>query len=275
LSNDLTIQTNNLDKNLSHTRPKLGIAFGGGGLRGMAHIGLIEELDKRGVRADMVAGTSIGSLIGSLYACGYKGKFLAALLENLNLKQIMAISPSKTGLTSGRNYAEFARIMTKGRNIEETEIPLRIVATDLQHGEMEIFDKGPIWRAVHASSAVPGVFSPVAYRGRTFVDGCLVDNCPCRVLREMGADVVVGVDLDKLKNYDEPAPRKQNIIDILQRSVDVVGMKNSSASEADVRLTPMTKYMPSMDLGKVEYALECGRREAAAKIDEIMALLDK
>jgi NTE family protein len=271
LNNDLN--NNNLDKNLSRTRPKLGIAFGGGGIRGMAHIGLIEELDKRGIRADMVAGTSIGSLIGSLYACGYKGKFLASLIENLNLKQIMAISPTTTGLTSGRNYAEFARIMTKGRNIEETEIPLRIVATDLQHGEMEVFDKGPIWRAVHASSAVPGVFSPVEYRGRSFVDGCLVDNCPCHILREMGADVVIGVDLDKLKNYDEPTHKKQNIIDILQRSVDVVGLKNNSAGEADVRLTPMTKYIPSMDLNKVEYALECGRKEAKAKIDEIMTLL--
>lgn len=252
---------------------KLGIAFGGGGIRGMAHIGLMEELDKRGVRADMVAGTSIGSMMASLYACGYKGDFLAKLMQNMDLRLIMNISPSHKGLTNGGNYAEFARLMTKGQNIEDTQIPLRIVATDLNSAQMKVFDEGPIWRAIHASSAIPGVFTPVDYRGALYVDGCLVDNCPCQLLRDMGADVVIGIDLDTLKGQKPPV-QKPNIINVIQRSIDVMGKKNSSAYAADVLLTPMDEYIGSIDIAKADWALECGRREAAEKIDEIMSLLN-
>lgn len=251
---------------------KLGIAFGGGGIRGMAHIGLMEELDRRGIRADMVAGTSIGSLMAALYACGYKGKFLAQLMENINLKQMLDVSPSIDGLMSGKNYAEFARLMTKSRNIEDLTTPLRIVATDLDLGEMKVFDEGPIWRAIHASSAIPGVFAPVEYRGASYVDGCLVDNCPCRVLREMGADVVVAVDLDTVQKRDTVG--RNNFVNVLQRSVDVMGKKNSSADLADVCLRPMTEYVSSIDVKRADWALECGRAEAAARIDEILELLD-
>lgn len=250
---------------------KLGIAFGGGGIRGMAHIGLIEELDKHGIRADMVAGTSIGSLLAALYACEYRGKFLAQLMENINLKQLLDISPSIDGLMSGKNYAEFARLMTKNRNIEELTIPLRIIATDLDRGELQAFDHGPIWRAVHASSAIPGVFAPVEYHGATYVDGCLVDNCPCRTLRDMGADIIIAVDLDTVKNRDTIG--RTNFVNVLQRSVDTMGKKNSSAHLADICLQPMTEYISSIDVKRADWALECGRTEAAANIDKILALL--
>lgn len=256
---------------MSGERKKLGIAFGGGGIRGMAHIGLIEELDRRGIRADMVAGTSIGSLLAALYACEYRGKFLAGLMENINLKQLLDIRPSMDGLMTGKNYAEFTRLLTKERNIEDLSIPLRIVATDLNRSEMKVFDNGPIWRAVHASSAIPGVFAPVEYRGETYVDGCLVDNCPCAVLRDMGADVVVAVDLDSVPSSEKRT--RTNFVNILQRSVDVMGKKNSSADLADICLKPMTEYITSIDVSRADFALECGRAEAAAHINEILELL--
>lgn len=251
---------------------KLGIAFGGGGIRGMAHIGLIEELDKHGIRADMVAGTSIGSLFAALYACEYRGKFLAQMMENINLKQMLDISPSINGLMSGKNYAEFARLMTKSRNIEDLATPLRIIATNLDTGDMMAFDNGPIWRAIHASSAIPGVFAPVEYHGSTYVDGCLVDNCPCRTLRDMGADVVIAVDLDTVQKRDTVG--RTNLVNVLQRSVDAMGKKNSSADLADICLQPMTEYVSSIDVKRADWALECGRIEAAARIDEILALLN-
>lgn len=255
------------------SRPKLGLAFGGGGIRGMAHIGLIEQLDKHGIRADMVAGTSIGSLMASLYACGYKGRFMADFMQNVNLKLILPLSPSLGGLMNGKNYAEFTRLMTKGRSIEETEIPLRIIATDLEGSRMETFSDGPIWRAVHASSAVPGVFTPVAYRDKLYVDGCLVDNCPCQTLRDLGAEVVIAVDLDALR-LDEPTPVEHpNMLNVLQRSLNVMGRKNNSVEQADLVLKPMDKYIYSMDLGKAAWALEAGRREAAAHIAAILELL--
>ncbi len=254
------------------SRPKLGLAFGGGGIRGMAHIGLIEELDKRGIRADMVAGTSIGACMAALYACGYQGRFMASFMQNVNLKLILPISPSLGGLMNGKNYAEFVRLMTKNRNIEDCPIPLRIIATDLEESRMEVFADGPIWRAVHASSAVPGVFTPVKYRGKVYVDGCLVDNCPCQILREMGADIVIAVDLDSLK-YNHNSVKQNNLINVIQHSINVMGRKNNSVEYADLVLKPMETNIYSMDLNKAGYALQCGRKEAAARIDEIMALL--
>lgn len=251
---------------------KLGIAFGGGGIRGMAHIGLIEQLDAHGIRPDMLAGTSIGSLVAALYACEYRGSFLARLMENINLKQLLDIRPSLGGLMTGGNYAEFARLMTKDRLIEELPIELRIIATDLEKGDLKAFAEGPIWRAVHASSAIPGVFAPVEYRGTMYADGCIVDNCPCRILRDMGADIVIAVDLDTIKTGESAKP-PQNIINVLQRSVDVMGKKNNSADLADVRLTPMTEYISSIDISRADWALERGRIEAAARIDEILRLL--
>ncbi len=259
---------------MSAAKPRLGIAFGGGGIRGMAHIGLIEELDKRGISADIVSGTSIGSCIAALYACGYRGKFLASLMQNLDLKQIMAIAPSFTGLIDGKNYAEFVRLMTKDRNIEETEIPLRIVTTDLEAGQAEVLDSGPIWRAVQASSAIPGVFKPVEFDGRLFVDGCLVDNCPCAVLRQMGADVVIGIDLDNLRGDRRVEVNRKSFISVLQRSVDVMGKRNNSTAVADIVLYPMEEYISSLDIDKAHLALEYGRQEAARRIDEIMELLE-
>lgn len=257
---------------MSGQKKKLGIAFGGGGIRGMAHIGLIEQLDSHGIHADMVAGTSIGSLMAGLYACGYQGSFLASLMENINLKQMLDISPSLGGLMTGSNYAEFMRLLTKERQIEELPIPLRIIATDLEKGELKAFDSGPIWRAVHASSAVPGMFAPVEYRGVMYVDGCLVDNCPCQILRDLGADVIVAVDLDTLKT-NEPVATRSNVLNVLQRSVDVMGKKNNSAHLADIRLTPMTEYISSVDINRADWALACGRAEAAARIEEILQLL--
>lgn len=254
------------------SKPRLGLAFGGGGIRGMAHIGLIEQLDKHGIRADMVAGTSIGACMAALYACGYQGSFMASFMQNVNLKLILPFSPSLSGLINGKNYAEFVRLMTKGRNIEDCQLPLRIIATDLEESRMEVFADGPIWRAVHASSAVPGVFTPVEYRGKVYVDGCLVDNCPCQVLRDLGADIVIAVDLDSLK-YTHSAVNQNNLIDVLQHSINVMGRKNSSVEQADLVLQPMETNIYSMDLNKANYALECGRREAAARIDEILALL--
>ena len=256
------------------SRPRLGLALGGGGIRGMAHIGLIEQLDKHGIRADMVAGTSIGACMAALYACNYKGSFMARFMQNVNLKLILPLSPSLGGLVNGENYAEFVRLLTKGRNIEDCPIPLRIVATDLEESRMEVFADGPIWRAVHASSAVPGVFTPVKYRGKVYVDGCLVDNCPCQVLREMGADIVVAVDLDSLK-YNHSSVKRNNLIDVLQHSINVMGRKNNSVEQADIVLQPMDTNIYSMDLSKANYALECGRKEAAERIDEILALLAK
>lgn len=248
-------------------KPKVGIAFGGGGIRGMAHLGFMEELEKTGIVADMVAGSSIGSCMAALYAGGFSGTYIIRLLDKMDLKLVMPFKPSAQGLIDGKNYETFVRVLTNDGNIEDSPIPLRIVATDLQNGKKHVFSEGNIARAVHCSSAIPTAFKPVEYLDTLFVDGCLMDNVPCKTLKEMGADIVIGIDLDPPKST-----KTDNVVNVIQRTVDVLGQRHNSGAYADVLLSPFDEYISALSLAKADFCLERGRNEAKSKIPEFEAL---
>ncbi len=249
-------------------KPIIGIAFGGGGIRGMAHIGVMEALEKAGIKADMVAGTSIGSAMAAFYAMGLSGTFLAKVVMQMDLKSVMSFRPNRSGLIDGRNYAEFVGILTKHKNIEDTNIPLRIVATDLIKWEKVVFDHGPITTAVQASSAIPGAFQPVEVGERLLVDGCLLDNVPDDVLRKMGAEIVISINLD-CKIYQRP----KHLVDIIQRSMDIMSNAGQRIQDSDIIIKPFKEYVPSLALDKTEFCLECGREVAKEKIGDIQRLI--
>ncbi len=254
-------------KDESLIKPKVGIAFGGGGVRGMAHLPIMQEFQNRGIIADMVSGSSIGSCMAALYAGGFSGDYLARLLSKVDLKMVMPFKPSSQGLIDGKNYETFVRVMTNDKNIEDLPIPLRIVATDLPTGEMHVFESGNIARAVHCSSAIPTAFKPVEYLDTLFVDGCLVDNVPCKLLKKMGADIVIGINLDPPKST-----RTDNVVDVIQRTVDALGQRHNSSDRADVLFAPFDEYVSALSLGKAEFCLERGREEALAKMPLVEAL---
>lgn len=176
---------------------KIGLALGSGSARGWAHIGVIQALSEAGININYIAGTSIGSVVGSVYASG-NIKDLEEVAIRLDWKQIAYLFDvvlPKSGLIDGKKVARFIRKHLREMNIEELPVPFCAVSTDLNTGEEVVLREGDIIEAVRASISIPGIFTPVRYKGKVLVDGGLVNPVPVSVVREMGADFVIAVDL--------------------------------------------------------------------------------
>jgi len=175
----------------------VGLALGGGSARGWSHIGVIRALAEAGIKIDYVAGTSIGAVIGSVFAAGTI-KDLEEVAVRLDWKQIAHLFDvvlPKSGLIDGRKVAGFIQDNLRKTNIEELSIPFCAVSTDLNTGEEVVIREGDIIEAVRASISIPGIFTPVRDNGRILVDGGLVNPVPVSVVREMGSYFVIAVDL--------------------------------------------------------------------------------
>ena len=177
---------------------KIGLALGSGSARGWAHIGVIRALAEAGIRIDCVAGTSIGALVAAVYASGNIDSLEEVVLQ-IDWKQIaysLDVVFPKSGLIDGKKVAAFIRSQVKQINIEDLPLPFRAVSTDLATGSEVVIKQGDIIEAVRASISVPGIFTPVKKGGTILVDGGLVNPVPVSVVREMGADFVIAVDLN-------------------------------------------------------------------------------
>jgi len=179
-------------------RPRIGLALGSGSARGLAHIGVLRALKEAGITVDLVAGTSMGAVIGAVFASG-KIDGLSARLRNLDWPGIVALLDPvfpRSGLIDGQRVTEFVRAHVPSAHIEGLLLPFAAVATDLMTGEEVVATAGDLTEAVRASIAVPGIFTPVRSNGRILVDGGLVNPVPVSVARAMGADLVIAVDLN-------------------------------------------------------------------------------
>ncbi|NBO89518.1 MAG: patatin-like phospholipase family protein [Betaproteobacteria bacterium] len=186
--------------------PKLGLALGGGAARGFAHVGVIQVLEEAGIQPQLVVGTSAGSLVAALYASGKNGAQLQRVAETMEEATLTdwTIPWLSRGMMRGDALARYVSSQTGGRRIEDVRVPLGIVATDLHSGQGMLFQRGDIATAVRASSAVPSVFEPVRIGGRDYVDGGLVSPVPVRYARQMGADLVVAVDISSATTRSAP-----------------------------------------------------------------------
>ena len=247
---------------------KLGIAFGGGGFKGGAHIGVLKVLDEYGIKPDMVAGTSIGAAVAALLASGYTWQMMETLLCQFDLDSIMKIRPRKSGLIPATGYTELIHTCVKGKKIEEMDIPLKIVAVDLVSWKKVVFDKGETAVAVRASSAIPGVFTPVKMGDMLLVDGFLLDVCPGRLVREMGADIVLAISLFS-PNYSVP----QNMIEIINRAISIAASANRQV-EADWLLEPIPHYFESLNANIIPECMKLGEQAARANIASLLTLCD-
>jgi NTE family protein len=205
---------------------RVGLALGSGSARGWAHIGVIRALAESGVRVDYIAGTSIGAIVGAVYASG-KIDSLENVILQLDWKKIVyffdVVFP-KSGLIDGNKVADFIRSYVGEMNIEDLPIPFCAVSTDLATGNEVVIKEGDIIEAIRASISVPGIFTPVKKDDMTLVDGGLVNPVPVCVAREMVADFVIAVDLNhdivskkapvhshgNMNSDKEPARKKQD-----------------------------------------------------------------
>jgi len=178
------------------SRRKIGLALGSGAARGLSHIGVLKVIAETGVGIDAVAGTSIGAFIGALYAAGVPLPQMEEVARNVDWKQLAKLlDPAlpTSSLIDGKKVARFMAELLPVRTFEELQIPLAVVATDIETGEMLVIKKGNLLPALQAAISFPGIFPPVRFGDRFLVDGGLCNPVPVDVVRELGADLVIGV----------------------------------------------------------------------------------
>ncbi|MBA4253466.1 MAG: esterase [Comamonadaceae bacterium] len=239
--------------------PRLGLALGGGAARGFAHIGVIQVLEREGIRPALVAGTSAGSLVAVLYASGMSGQQLeqAALEMEEVVFTDWTLPLFNRGLLRGDALARWVNRMLNNRQLQELALPVGVLATDLGNGEGVLFRRGDSGQAVRASSAVPGVFSPVPIAGRNYVDGGLVAPVPVQQARAMGAERVLAVDISSGLSDDYAT----DAVRVLLRTFTIMGqsINRLALAGADVALRPELDGIGSADFAARQRAIAAGR----------------
>ncbi|MFA7467119.1 MAG: patatin-like phospholipase family protein [Desulfotomaculaceae bacterium] len=297
--------------------PAVGLALGGGFLRGVAHIGVLKAFQKSGIPVHMVAGTSAGSIVAALYAAGYTPSKMEEITFALNPWDVFDYGPAAVnlllmsvdclcqllripfpgrrplGLMNGcKLKALMNRLLGKQRMFGETKIPLGITAVDARDGTLVIFreeafevrtiippkdvfvQEMPVATAVRASTAVPGLFEPVRMGERLLVDGGIRENIPAYVLRQMGADLIVAVDVGYSGHLPHPVG---SIVDILTQSLEIVSSESINLKleqYADVVIRPVIKNMGPWDFDRIDYCIHQGETAAEAMVDEIKRRLE-
>jgi NTE family protein len=247
--------------------PRLCLALGGGAARGFAHIGVIQVLEESGIKPHCVAGTSAGSLVAALYASGLSGTELAKVALRMDESAITDWSFPGRGVIRGEALARYVRQQTQGKLIEQLPMPLGIVATDLDSGQGVLFRRGDLGQAVRASSAVPAVFQPVRIANREYVDGGLVSPVPVRYAREMGAEMVVAVDIS---TQPEGQPTGDPFSLLLQTfSIMGKSINQFELREADVVVRPALVGVSSADFTVRQRAIQAGRQAALSQVGAI------
>ena len=245
------------------------LALGGGAARGFAHIGVIQVLEEAGIRPDLVVGTSAGSLIASIYAAGTTGAEMGTLALTMDESAITDWSFPGRGLIRGEALARYVREQTGGRSIEQMKLPLGIVATDLDSGAAILFQRGDTGAAVRASSAVPAIFLPVKIGAREYVDGGLVSPVPVRFARQMGAELVVAVDITTPPDgaaTGDPFKILLQTFSIMGRSINAFELR-----DADIVIRPSLQGMSSADFGARQRAVASGREAALRLLPDLRA----
>ena len=252
---------------------KIGLALGGGAARGFAHVGVIAVLEEAGLKPQLVVGTSAGSLVAALYA---SGKTSAQLQQTaLNMEEVAItdwmLPIVGRGMFRGEALARYVNELVAGRLMENMALPLGIVATDLNSGNAVLFQKGDTGVAVRASSAVPAVFVPVKINGREYVDGGLVSPVPVRFARQMGADVVIAVDIS---NSPE-ASATDGTLQILLQTFAIMGksINDLELKGADVVVRPSQVGLKSSDFSARQRAIDAGRAAMLAALPALKARL--
>lgn len=251
---------------------KIGLALGGGGARGFAHIGALKAFEEYGIKFDAVAGTSVGSLVGAFYCAGYTYDQLYRIAREIEVKDLktnkLFFMPSKTDGLEKIVIDELGDI-----NIEDLKIPFCAVAVDLKTTDEVHLQKGNLAKAIAGSCCVPGIFQPVEFEDMILCDGGLRNTLPANVLKQLNCDYVVSIDINKSRGYGTDSTK---VVDVLACSIRILMKSNvvKGYLYSDVLLKPNTKKFKSTKKDGFEEMIEEGYREAIDKIKEIIDLFD-
>ena len=260
---------------------KVGLALGGGSARGLAHIGVLEVLEKENIPFDMIAGTSAGALIGALYACGSSAVEIKKTITSVSLidrARMIDLALPKTGLIAGERIKKMLKELIGEAEFNDLRIPFSCVATDIVTGEEVVIDHGSVVEAVRASISIPAVFTVVKYEGRFLVDGGLSNPVPVSVLKEMGADFTIAVNVIPTISKRHPSRGKKsagvknekepNIFNVLMNMIDITDnrLAKSSTSVADIVIEPDTSDIGPSDFNRAREIILKGELAATDAI---------
>jgi NTE family protein len=256
-------------------RPKVGVVLSAGSARGVAHVGVLQVLDQAGFPIDAVAGTSMGAVIGSMYAAGRPLKRIREIMSGLNLSMAGNFNSFRLvqlmladKLLSSENTEKLIRGEIGGLRFDQLRIAFACVAMDIYTGEGVLFREGDVAMAVRASMNLPGVFSPVAYRQRFLVDGGVVDYIPIDAARALGAQWV----LASITESDYRSARPQTVLELFQQVIDIRGalLSREQRQRAQFLIAPPVGYIGITDTARAPEAMDKGVIEAYKRLRPAM-----
>lgn len=264
-------------------RKKIGLALGGGVARGLAHIGVLEILEKEGIPVDLIAGSSAGAMVGALYAYGKDSSQIVKMALDLGWRKLVSVvDPSlpRSGFIKGEKIKDLLASSFGGDiDFNELRIPLACVATDIDTGEEVIIDQGSVLEAIRASISIPAIFTVVKWGGHYLVDGGLVNPLPVSVVKGMGADFIIAVNVtpavaDRVNRTGKDGigdAKEPNIIHVLMQStyIGTYSLVKSSMEEADIVIEPNVAHIGSGDFQHVQECIRQGELAAQGSIPEI------
>jgi NTE family protein len=252
-------------------RKSIGVALGGGVALGMAHVGVLAALTENDIPIDCIAGTSAGALVATGYAFGMTTEEMSAVAAKLNWPHISGFPNSLLGFASNRSIEVDVEKYIGKKGIEKANIPLAIVVTDIEDGEQVVLRRGRASLAVRASTCIPGMFVPVEIDGRKFVDGGLTENLPLSPLREMDAEIKIGVNVVRWHARKEV----KNVIDVMTNTISILAshQRHLVSQNVDILIEPDLSAYTSSDFKKSAAIIAEGYRAATAKVPEIKEMM--
>jgi NTE family protein len=249
-------------------KPKVALVLGAGTARGLAHIGVLQVLLENQIPVDLIVGTSMGAMVGTIYACGADIYMLDKMLETMNTNILFDRGLPNLGFMSGKRVSNFLELLTKRKNFADLDLPVYVVATDLISGQRIVIEDGPVAIAVRASISLPGIFAPVMKDGMVLVDGAVIDRLPVEVAKIKGSELVIAVDV----TY---GPCKKTVInntmDVILTSLDIMAKHHFNAvrAHADILIQPEVGHIGPKELNRSREIVDLGRKAAQEKIAEI------
>ncbi|MBX6395762.1 MAG: patatin-like phospholipase family protein [Alicyclobacillaceae bacterium] len=251
----------------------IGLALGGGAVRGLAHVGVFKVFKYYDIPVHFIAGTSMGGAIGGLVAAGIDIEEIEDFILSYPWYRLVDLGVGKGGIMAGNRLRSALMELLKQKGLEDAKIedlpvPFRAVSVDLVKGRTYIWERGRLISAIRATTSIPGIFAPVPHQGMVLVDGGVLNNLPADVPRQAGIDRVVAVDVER--EHEERAPR--NMWDVLYRSYSImaVALRRANLRHADLVLRPEVGHILSLDLTKMKECIEAGEKEALQHVDLIL-----
>lgn len=231
----------------NYNSPNVALVLGSGGAKGLAHVAVLEELERAGIKPDLIVGCSAGSIVGAMYADGMELSQIRQVLLNGKRETFIDFSLSNLpfGLFGGDSLNKFLHTNIKTKNIEDLKIPFIAVATNLQYGDLAAFGYGDLIQALKSSAAYPGAFYPVKINGNYFVDGGVANPVPVEVAKQAGAKYIIAVDISEDLTSNKP----RNFVGVIKRSFDISYLHQSRLALLDA---DFVIDMPFADIGTFE-----------------------